>query len=435
MLAFGEVRMAVPYQRAIYVDARGQVLGASPDIAESLGEFLSNKYKKNIRVRLIPTVPGRLLDAIDDGSADFAQIFDQEYNPRLQSGDYLQLTHPHFEEDVLVSRTDTTPIADLQSLSGKTVCMARLSDPRGLNKVNQLLKQAGKPLIDIYTDRFVLDDVDFLQMLDAGLIEYAFVARWKATLWSKVFKNIRINESTASASGSPGNVVVKRQNKQLADDILSYASSPFVEKALERFRKKDFEIRKNALNNPLTPVAWDRFLSMENYFKKYGHENHLDPLFLAGLGFQESGLNQAARSPAGAIGVMQLLLITGNSLKVGDIHQLEPNIHAGAKYIDALLYATSIKGTLSPIERSIFAVAAYNAGPNTIKKARDLAASMGFDPNRWFLNVEMATAKLFGEQTFLYVRNVYKYYVTYDLRQSGWPISHEKLMPIQTKYP
>ena len=114
---------------------------------------------------------------------------------------------------------------------------------------------------------------------------------------------------------------------------------------------------------------------------------------------------------------MQLLPSTGNSLKVGDIRQLEPNIHAGAKYINSLLYGMSLEGDISQEERSFFAVAAYNAGPNHISKARELAMKMGFDPNKWFLNVEMTTAKLFGEQTFLYVRNVYKYFVTYDLKQ------------------
>jgi hypothetical protein len=41
----------------------------------------------------------------------------------------------------------------------------------------------------------------------------------------------------------------------------------------------------------------------------------------------------------------------------------------------------------------------------------------------------MSTAKLFGVETFLYVRNVYKYYVSYDIEQRHISISQEKLMP------
>jgi membrane-bound lytic murein transglycosylase MltF len=39
---------------------------------------------------------------------------------------------------------------------------------------------------------------------------------------------------------------------------------------------------------------------------------------------------------------------------------------------------------LTDMERNFFAVAAYNAGPNNIRKARSLASTMGFDPNKWF---------------------------------------------------
>jgi membrane-bound lytic murein transglycosylase MltF len=53
---------------------------------------------------------------------------------------------------------------------------------------------------------------------------------------------------------------------------------------------------------------------------------------MAAQGYQESQLNQSAKSQVGAIGVMQVMPATGNDLKVGDITQIEPNIHAGVKY-------------------------------------------------------------------------------------------------------
>ena len=417
MLEEGVIRMAVPYERVVYVDARGKNLGGADDIAETLGEFLSNKYKKKIRVQVVPVVTGKLIDSLRSGQADFGLVFNNEYDVQIRSANYLKYSHPHLEKDVLVSRKDARPVSSLKELSGETVCVGRLKESDIFNKVNQSLTKDGKAAIQLYRDRHILDDVDFLQMLDAGLIQYAFVSDWKAKLWSSVFTNIKINEETSTPGGSPGDVIVKPEHKQLAEDILIYASSPYIEKALTHYRQKDFLVRKHALKNPTKPLEWSRFLSMRNYFKQYGEDYHLDPLFLAGLGFQESMLNQSAMSPSGAIGVMQLLPSTGNSLKVGDIRQLEPNIHAGAKYINSLLYGMSLEGDISQEERSFFAVAAYNAGPNHISKARELAMKMGFDPNKWFLNVEMTTAKLFGEQTFLYVRNVYKYFVTYDLKQ------------------
>ena len=46
---------------------------------------------------------------------------------------------------------------------------------------------------------------------------------------------------------------------------------------------------------------------------------------------------------------------------------------------------------------------------------RDLAAERGLDPDQWFNNVEIVTAEKVGMETTTYVRNIYKYYVTYKL--------------------
>ena len=49
-------------------------------------------------------------------------------------------------------------------------------------------------------------------------------------------------------------------------------------------------------------------------------------------GYQESQLDQTAKSRVGAIGVMQVMPATGKELEVGNITQLEANVHAGVKY-------------------------------------------------------------------------------------------------------
>jgi membrane-bound lytic murein transglycosylase MltF len=57
-----------------------------------------------------------------------------------------------------------------------------------------------------------------------------------------------------------------------------------------------------------------------------------DPLMLAAQGFQESLLNQEARSPVGAIGLMQVMPATGKELGVGDITIADSNVHAATKH-------------------------------------------------------------------------------------------------------
>jgi hypothetical protein len=46
---------------------------------------------------------------------------------------------------------------------------------------------------------------------------------------------------------------------------------------------------------------------------------------------RRSELDQNAKSAIGVVGTIQIMPATGKDLKVGDITQLEPNIHAGVK--------------------------------------------------------------------------------------------------------
>jgi membrane-bound lytic murein transglycosylase MltF len=133
------------------------------------------------------------------------------------------------------------------------------------------------------------------------------------------------------------------------------------------------------------------------------------------VSIQESTLNQGAKSAVGAIGVMQLMPATGGELGVGDIHQPEPNIHGGAKYMDQLMSKYFPDAKFDEQNRTLFAFASYNAGPGNISKMRKEAAKRGLDPDQWFNNVEIVTAEKIGIETTTYVRNIFKYYAAYKL--------------------
>ena len=74
-------------------------------------------------------------------------------------------------------------------------------------------------------------------------------------------------------------------------------------------------------------------MAVIDLFKKYGAQYDVDYLLMAAQGYQESTLDQNAKSQVGAIGVMQVMPATGKELKVGDITQIDANIHAGVKYM------------------------------------------------------------------------------------------------------
>src|SRR5262245_64247163 len=95
--------------------------------------------------------------------------------------------------------------------------------------------------------------------------------------------------------------------------------------------------RVKQMKNNTADAELKRFQDIIALFHKYGQKYNFDPLMLAAQGYQESRLDQNARSHVGAIGVMQIMPATGAELKVGDIRITEPNIQAGAKYMDPLM--------------------------------------------------------------------------------------------------
>ncbi len=133
----------------------------------------------------------------------------------------------------------------------------------------------------------------------------------------------------------------------------------------------------------------------------------------------------------GAIGVMQLMPETGKAMKVGDIHELEANIHAGVKYIRFMEDQYYAKTTMSELNKSLFAFASYNAGPNRIEELRRVAAERGLDPNVWFNNVELVAAAAIGRETVQYVSNIYKYYIAYKLLAEDRAAARETLEQLE----
>ena len=65
------------------------------------------------------------------------------------------------------------------------------------------------------------------------------------------------------------------------------------------------------------------------------------------------------------------------------------------------------------LNRHLFALAAYNAGPARVIQLRKTAKAKGLNPNVWFDNVEIIAAREIGKETIQYVSNIYKFYASY----------------------
>lgn len=427
MLAHHEVRIAVEFDRTLYYRNRGTPYGLAVELAADLSAWLSQRHADQLghrpmRVRITPMPRGEILSALSDDKADIAlgemrfsqQINDQSalfIQPSAILRRYVLITGP--------SVNHVKTIDDLADMEVHAISDSHLSST--IEELNRQFKTREKGSINLATMPHELQDEDLLQMTNAGLLGAIIVPDWKAQLWKHAFPRINLHEDIEFQAEGLFGWAVLQSNTGLANELEAFVKDLIETDGMKKFRIDSFRLNSRALKDPAESVAWDRFKKLQPFFENYGKQYHLDPLLIASLGFQETALNQLSRSSGGAIGVMQLMPATGNAMRVGDIAEVQANIHAAAKYMDELLRDNFAKAKFDEMNRTLFAIASYNAGPQAIATMRDKAISEGLDPDVWLGNVEIVAANFLGVGVMTYVRNVYKYYVTYQLglRRAG----------------
>lgn len=121
----------------------------------------------------------------------------------------------------------------------------------------------------------------------------------------------------------------------------------------------------------------------------FKNQVELDKYTLTALVYTESRFRSDIISPAGAIGLMQVIPSTAESIGIDSISLFDPknNIYAGLKYLQFLDKFWDLKGVQSG-NRLPFILASYNAGPSRIAKAARQANQLGFSSYLWFDNVD-----------------------------------------------
>jgi membrane-bound lytic murein transglycosylase MltF len=169
------------------------------------------------------------------------------------------------------------------------------------------------------------------------------------------------------------------------------------------------------VKNAASEAERKKLRALVKYFETYGSKYDVDYLLMVAQGYQESQLDQSAKSHVGAIGIMQVMPATGKDLAVGDIHQVEPNIHAGVKYFRFMMDQYYKNEPMDAVNKGLMTLASYNAGPGRIRQLRKETARRGLNPNVWFGNVERIVSEKIGRETVQYVSNIFKYYVAYRM--------------------
>jgi membrane-bound lytic murein transglycosylase MltF len=236
-----------------------------------------------------------------------------------------------------------------------------------------------------------------------------------AEFWSKVFTDITVHPDITVRSGGTLAVAFRKENPKLREVVNAWlrkhAKGDAFRNVVERRYLENTKYAKNAL----AQSERLKLAAVVALFQKYGEQYDIDYLLMAAQGYQESTLDQGVKSPVGAIGVMQIMPPTGKELNVGDINEIEANIHAGVKYMRFMMDQYFKDEPMDNLNKGLMTFAAYNAGPGRLRQLRRETEKRGLNPNVWFGNVERVASERIGRETVTYVSNIYKYYITYRL--------------------
>ncbi|MDX7920578.1 lytic transglycosylase F [Aeromonas media] len=417
------IRVLTTYNKTGYFIHKGVQRGVTYDAFMQVEKRLNEQLRKDKAIKrhlklnfvFIPVARENLLKALIDGKGDIAAANLTITDKRRQQG--VEFSAPLIENvrELLISGPDSPKVESAADLGGKSIYVRPSSSYfESLMAYNQARKEVGEPLIDIQPASEVLEDEDLVEMVNAGLLPFIVMDEHKARFWQKIFPAIRIHEEPVFRDGGIIAWAVRKESTQLLamlnEQIKALRGKATGEAILARYLKQNKFIKSAAAE-----AERKKFLQVVELFREYGNKYDVDWLLIAAQGYQESALNHKARSHVGAIGIMQIMPATGKGLKVGDIRQLEPNIHGGVKYMRWMIDHYYADEPMTALDKALFSFASYNAGPARVARLRAEARKRGLDPNVWFHNVEYVAAEKIGPETVTYVGNIYKYYIAYKL--------------------
>ncbi|WP_236599168.1 MltF family protein [Ramlibacter monticola] len=419
------IRVLVPPGRTLFFIDKGQERGITAENLRDFERHLNRKYgkqlgKRPLTVVLVPTTQDKLLAGVSQGVGDIAAGNITVTDERRKVLDFVAPKEGVKVRELIATGPKAPEIKSLDDLSGKTLHVRpSTSFAESVAALNQRFQAAGKAPAKVIPLPDALADEDKLEMLNAGVLDVVVVDDWLGRVWAQVLPKVRLRDDLVLRQEGAIGWGIRKNSPKLEAEIVDFFANYAKKQGTLDARVAQYFRRVKQIRNNSSGAEAKRFEDTLALFSKYGTRYKFDPLMLAAQGYQESQLRQEARSHVGAIGVMQVMPATGKELNVGDITTLEPNIHAGAKYMDQLMTRHFPDAKFSEADRSLFAFAAYNAGPGNIGKMRKEAAKRGLDQDKWFNNVEVVTAEKIGIETTTYVRNIYKYYVAYRLLEDA----------------
>ena len=395
---------------------QGRPRGYQYEVVKAFTERLNKAYpaKGSVKIQfeLIPVDYDQLIPMLLEGKGDMVAANLTITDERLKQ---VAFTDPLMDvQELLVTRSSLSKVSPYRKRIAMRKSSSYYQSLKAWNKANTE-NFFGVELVDES-----LTPENILELVSKGKYDYALIDSNIFEVAQKVFPNLVLaKEQPFQKEPRSLAIALRKKSRKLLKELNTFI--PLIKEGsrlgniiqAKYFNDALLMRAKRGEDGELSP--YDKLL--KKYAKKYGWDWKL----LAALCFQESRFNQDIVNQWGAIGLFQVKQMTAsepyvNILSITGPDNAENNIHAGVKYL-SWIRDNHFKD-LPPKRQLRMSMAAYNAGPATVRRARKLAKKMGLDPNIWFRNVELAMAKMRKAEPVNYVSEINKRYVSYNLLMS-----------------
>jgi membrane-bound lytic murein transglycosylase MltF len=424
------IRVLTTYSKTQYFVDRGTPRGTAYDQGRLFETALNAKLGTGhfkVLVQFVPMSRDELVPALLAGKGDLIMA-NLTVTPERQA--LVDFTEPWITgvDEIVVTSPAAEPVASIDALSGRSVFVRPSSSYyQSLVALNARFAGEGKPPATLTPAPEELEDEDLLEMANAGLVDALVVDNHKAWFWQRVWPKLKLHPTVALRTGGEIAWAVRKDSPQLKAALNEFLATNGRASLNARMIFRRYLLNTQYVKGASAERERQRFTALAALFRRYGSQYNMDWMLMAAQGYQESRLDHAARSHVGAIGIMQVMPATGKEMNVGDIAQLDANVHAGVKLMRHYVDRYFAREPMDELNKVLFAFAAYNAGPGRVRQLRREATARGLDANVWFNNVERIAGERIGRETVTYVSNIYKYYVTYLLIQGEY-LQRRRLM-------
>ncbi|WP_394153053.1 transglycosylase SLT domain-containing protein [Vibrio maritimus] len=421
------IRVLVSADLGFYYIEKGLPRGIGAEQLYHFEKHFKKKYPK-VKLQVIPVPRDDLIPALVNGYGDLI-VANLTVTPGREQ--VIQFSTPILDgiDELIITSDDYPTLSSLEDLSGKEVWVrASSSYFESLQKLNRELTEEGRaPVLVQYLEE-TLQDYELIEMVKQGYVKATVLDSHKAFFWNKTFDDLNIHSELPLREGGQIAWAMRKDSPKLGAQVDAYIKTAKGGTLLGNVIYNKYLENTSWFAKALDPNNIQQLEKLITLFKRYADQYDFDFLMIAAQAFQESKLNQNKVSPKGAVGIMQVLPSTARdqNVNIKNINNIENNVHAGVKYMRFIRDRYFSDDAISDDDKVYLTLAAYNAGPGNISRMRRLAEKHGYDPNKWFGNVELMARRNISSEPVTYVANINRYFVIYKQLESLQEIRDEQ---------